>query len=91
VLFEVISIAPLAIPGIVFAFGYISAFSGTPLDNRINPFPLLIAAYAMRRLPSMVRSVSAGLQEASVTLEEAALMVGARPLRVACTIVQESC
>jgi ABC-type spermidine/putrescine transport system permease subunit II/ABC-type Fe3+ transport system substrate-binding protein len=86
-LFEVISVAPLAIPGIVFAFGYISAFSGTPLDNRINPFPLLIAAYAMRRLPSMVRSVSAGLQEASVSLEEAALMVGARPLRVAVAIV----
>jgi iron(III) transport system permease protein len=87
VLFEVISVAPLAIPGIVFAFGYISAFSGTPLDNRINPFPLLIAAYAIRRLPSMVRSVSAGFQEASQSLEEAALMVGARPVRVAREIV----
>ena len=42
--FELLSIVPLAIPGIVFAFGYIGAFAGTFLDNRINPFPLLIAA-----------------------------------------------
>lgn len=82
VFFEGISLIPLAIPGIVFAFGFISAFANTFLDNRINPFPLLIAAYAVRRLPSMVRSVSAGFQEATRSLEEAALMVGASPFRV---------
>jgi iron(III) transport system permease protein len=86
-LFEVITIIPLAIPGIVFAFGYIGAFSGTPLDNRINPFPLLIAAYIVRRTPAMVRSAYAGLQEANVSLEEAALMVGARPPQVAWRIL----
>lgn len=82
VLFEVMSIIPLAVPGIVFAFGYVGGFAGTPLDNRANPFPLLIAAYMIRRLPSMVRSASAGLQEASQALEEAAFMVGASPLLV---------
>jgi iron(III) transport system permease protein len=81
-LFEALSLIPLAIPGIVFAFGFIGAFSGTLLDNRINPFPLLIIAYAIRRLPAMVRTVTAGLQEASRTLEEAALMVGASPLKI---------
>jgi iron(III) transport system permease protein len=76
-LLEVCSIAPLAIPGIVFAFGFIGAFAGTLLDNRMNPFPLLIAAYTIRRVPAMVRSAYAGLQEANQSLEEAAYMVGA--------------
>ncbi len=74
-LLEACSIIPLAVPGIVFAFGYVGAFAGTPLDNRINPFPLLIAAYVVRRLPAMVRAGAAGLEEASQALEEAGLMV----------------
>jgi len=80
--FEALSLVPLAIPGIVFAFGFIGAFSATALDNRINPFPLLIVAYTVRRLPAMVRSVTAGLQEANRALEEAALMVGASPFTI---------
>jgi iron(III) transport system permease protein len=78
-LLEGLSLVPIAVPGLVFAFGFIGAFSGTMLDNRINPFPLLIIAYAVRRLPAMVRSVTAGLQEANRALEEAAFMVGASP------------
>lgn len=85
-LFEALSLVPLAVPGIVFAFGFIGAFSGTLLDNRLNPFPLLIIAYAIRRLPAMVRTVTAGLQEANRTLEEAALMVGASPLKISYSI-----
>jgi iron(III) transport system permease protein len=81
-LFEALSLIPIAIPGIVFAFGFIGAFSGSFLDNRINPFPLLIIAYSVRRLPGMVRAICAGLQEASRSLEEAALMVGASPWRI---------
>lgn len=84
---ELLSIIPLAVPGIVFAFGYIGAFSGTPLDNRINPFPLLLTAYAIRRLPAMVRSGSAGLQEANISLEEAARVLGAGPFMIARRIV----
>lgn len=77
--FEILSLLPLAVPGIVFAFGYIGGFAGTVLDNRLNPFPLLIAAYAVRRLPAMVRSATAGLQEANIALEEAASVLGATP------------
>lgn len=86
-IFEFASITPLAVPGIVFAFGFIGAFSGTILDNRINPFPLLIAAYAVRRMPAMVRSAYAGLQEANITLEEAARMVGTPPATIARAII----
>jgi iron(III) transport system permease protein len=42
-----------------------------------NPVPLLVIAYAIRRLPYMVRSASAGLEQMSVSLEEASATFGA--------------
>lgn len=68
---------PLALPGIVLAFGYVATFSGTFLDPLENPIPLLVIAYAIRRLPYMVRSASAGLQQTSISLEEASSTFGA--------------
>jgi iron(III) transport system permease protein len=67
----------LTIPGIILAFGYISCFSGTFLDPRIFPVPLLILAYSIRRLPYMVRSAYAGFLQSSMTLEEASASLGA--------------
>jgi len=83
---DTLAMLPLAIPGLVVAFGYVAAFSdpafkGTLLDVRANPFPLLVVAYAIRRLPYMVRAAYAGFQQTSVTLEEAAHNVGAGPMR----------
>jgi iron(III) transport system permease protein len=80
-LLDAVAMLPLALPGLVLAFGYIGAFSGTWLDARVNPVPLLIISYSVRRLPYMVRAAYAGLQQTSVTLEEASLNVGAGPLR----------
>jgi iron(III) transport system permease protein len=68
---------PLALPGIVLAFGYVVTYTDTFLDPLMNPIPLLIIAYAIRRLPFMVRSASAGLQQTSVSLEEASELFGA--------------
>ena len=85
--FDIVSLIPLAVPGIVFAFGFAGAFAATILDNRVNPFPLLIAAYTIRRMPAMVRSTVAGLQEANVALEEASYMVGSSPLKTTRRIV----
>ena len=76
---DTLTMMPLAIPGIIIAFGYVAGFSGTFMDARVNPVPLLICAYAVRRLPYMVRSAYAGFQQTSVTLEEAAQNVGASP------------
>jgi iron(III) transport system permease protein len=72
---------PLAVPGLILAFGYVGTFAGTPLDPRLNPFPLLIAAYAVRRLPFMVRSVGAGLSQVDPAMEEASFLLGASRLR----------
>ncbi len=68
---------PLALPGIVLAFGYVVTYSGTWLDPMHNPVPLLLIAYGIRRLPYMVRAASAGLQQISVSLEEASASFGA--------------
>ena len=76
-----LTMLPLAVPGIIIAFGYVACFSGTFLDARVNPIPLLIIGYAVRRLPYMVRSAYAGFQQTSVTLEEAAQNVGASPVK----------
>ncbi len=77
---------PLAVPGLVIAFGYLGCFSGafpgTWLDPRRNPMLLLAISYAIRRLPYMVRSAHAGLEQVSRTYEEAAANLGASPLRV---------
>jgi iron(III) transport system permease protein len=78
---DALAMLPLALPGLVVAFGYVAAFSATPLDARINPVPLLVIAYAVRRLPYMVRAAYAGFQQSSVALEEAAMNLGASPIK----------
>ena len=78
---DAVAMLPLALPGLVLAFGYVGAFSGTFLDVKSNPMPLLVIAYAIRRLPYMIRAAHAGFQQTSVALEEASLNVGAGPVR----------
>jgi iron(III) transport system permease protein len=78
---DALAMLPLALPGLVLAFGYVAAFSATPLDARVNPVPLLVIAYAVRRLPYMVRAAYAGFQQTSVALEEAAINLGASPMK----------
>lgn len=94
-LLDGLAMLPLAVPGLVMAFGYlsISAYLSnldtvknstvllTLFDVRTNPTLFLVIAYSIRRLPYMVRSAVSGLQQTSVTLEEAAANLGATPLQ----------
>jgi iron(III) transport system permease protein len=76
---------PLAVPGLVLAFGYLAiAREGRPLsflNPSRDPTALLVIAYGIRRLPFVVRAAAAGLQQISVTLEEAAENLGASAWR----------
>ncbi len=86
-----LAMLPLAVPGLVMAFGYFVLTQGdTPLARfnplRADPTPLLVIAYAVRRLPFLVRSCAAGLEQVSVTLEEAAVNLGAGPVRTMLTV-----
>jgi iron(III) transport system permease protein len=78
---DLIAMLPLALPGLILAFGYVACFSGSFLDPRENPTALLIVIYAVRRLPYMVRAAYAGFQQTSIALEEASQSLGATPLK----------
>ncbi len=77
-LLDAMAMLPLALPGLVLAFGYVIAFSRSRLlDPFVNPVPLLVVAYAVRRLPFIVRAAYAGLQQVSPAFEEASYNLGA--------------
>jgi iron(III) transport system permease protein len=112
-LIDTLVMLPLAVPGLVMAFGFVAMSLEWPFGGRMpaalasvtgailpaawtgwlsdaplkpladilgadpNPFPLLIVAYAVRRMPYVARSAAAGLQQTSVSMEEAAWNVGA--------------
>ena len=93
-LLDAVAMLPLALPGVAIAFGYLGSFSDTTLllryfpegfvsviDPRQNPTFLLIISYGVRRLPYMLRSIYAGLQQTSVSYEEASQNMGATPIR----------
>lgn len=84
-LLDAMAMLPLAVPGLVLAFGYLAMSQEGKFFERLNPVEnpiyLLIIAYAIRKLPFVVRSAVAGLQQTSVTYEEAALNLGCPPLR----------
>jgi iron(III) transport system permease protein len=82
---DALAMLPLAVPGLVLAFGYLAMTQEGKLFDFLNPVRdpliLLVIAYAVRRLPYVVRSAAAGFEQTSVTLEEAAQNLGASPLR----------
>jgi iron(III) transport system permease protein len=82
---DAMAMMPLAVPGLVLAFGYLAMTQEGKffafLNPAIDPLVILVIAYAVRRLPYVVRSASAGFQQTSVTLEEAAQNLGCPPLR----------
>jgi iron(III) transport system permease protein len=108
-LLDALSMLPLAVPGLVMAFGFVAMTLKWPFKDWLNtdgevvapalfpwvdvlgatpnPVPLLIIAYAVRRLPYVVRATVAGLEQTSGELEEAALNLGASPARAIRTII----
>lgn len=97
---DTLAMTPLAVPGLVMAFGYVAVSlrwpfgPGDPFEGVIdvvgsspNPFPLLALAYAVRRLPYMVRSISAGLEQVPTDVEEAGRIFGFNRLNVILRIV----
>jgi len=82
---DAMAMLPLAVPGLVLAFGYLAMTQEGKvfefLNPSVDPLIILVIAYSVRRLPYVVRSAAAGFQQTSVTLEEAAQNLGCPPLR----------
>jgi iron(III) transport system permease protein len=81
-----LAMMPLAIPGLILAAGYVAlTVRGSPLEAlgpTRDPFIILVIAYSVRRLPFVVRGVSAGLDQVPESLEEAGRNLGAGRARV---------
>ena len=82
---DTMAMLPLAVPGLVLAFGYLAMTQDGKffsfMNPTIDPLAIIVIAYSVRRLPYVVRSAAAGFQQTSVTLEEAAQNLGCPPLR----------
>lgn len=82
---DAMAMLPLAVPGLVLAFGYLAMTQEGKIfgfmNPAVDPLLILVIAYAVRRLPYVVRSAAAGFQQTSETLEEAAQNLGCPPLR----------
>lgn len=81
-LLDALAMLPLAVPGIVMAFGFLvlaysNSFTRAIFDVENNPLLLLAVAYAVRRLPYVVRAVSSGLEQTPEELENAGRNLGA--------------
>ena len=85
-LLDAIVMLPLAVPGLVLAFGYYAlSQENKPFHFMVgelgNPMILLVVAYGVRRLPYVVRAAVAGLEQSNIQLEEASRSLGAGPIR----------
>ena len=82
---DAMAMLPLAVPGLVLAFGYLAMTQEgqlfAALNPTIDPLVILVIAYSVRRLPYVVRSAAAGFQQTSITLEEAAHNLGCPPFK----------
>lgn len=86
---DALTMLPLAVPGIVMAIGFLGladALNWKYFNPITSPALFLGAAYAIRRLPYVVRSASAGLEQMPEELEQAGRNLGSGPWRVWCRI-----
>ena len=81
-LLQTFAMLPLAIPGIIIGFGMVVGFAGTFFDPKTYPFLLLLAAYAIRKLPYGITLFTSAMKQVSFVFEEAATISGASTLKI---------
>lgn len=77
---------PLVVPGIALGIALIQTFNTLPLQLT-GTATLLIIAYAIRRMPYMIRSTMGTMMAIKKDIEEAAVNLGASPLLAAITVI----
>ncbi|MWA04776.1 ABC transporter permease subunit [Actinomadura sp. LD22] len=79
-----VAMAPLAVPGIVFATGVFAMYLGTPLYGTLA---IMVIAYVASYLPHATRVTGNGFVQIDSSLEEASRMCGATRARAMYTIL----
>jgi iron(III) transport system permease protein len=79
-----LAMAPLAVPGIVFATGVFAMYLGTPLYGTLT---IMVVAYVASYLPHATRVTGNGFAQIDKSLEEASRMCGASQTRMMTTIL----
>ncbi|MFD1416894.1 ABC transporter permease [Oceanobacillus jeddahense] len=83
---DFVTTVPLIVPGIAVGIALIQTFNTAPLQLTGTAF-ILIVAYAMRRLPYMVRSTMSTMKSIKADIEEAAINLGASTFTALLTVV----
>ncbi|KYG33877.1 ABC transporter permease [Alkalihalobacillus trypoxylicola] len=83
---DFVSSIPLIVPGIALGIAYIQTFNTAPLQLT-GTATLLIIAYAIRRMPYMIRSTMGTMMSIKPDIEEASVNLGASKLMAILTVV----
>lgn len=83
---DFITTIPLIVPGIAVGIALIQTFNTMPLQLTGTAF-ILIVAYAMRRMPYMVRATVSTMRSIKEDIEEAAINLGASTFTALVTVV----
>ena len=77
---DTISMLPYIMPGSVVGLGLLMAFGAKPLALT-GTFAIMVISFVIRRLPYTIRSATATLMQISLSIEEAAISLGASKLK----------
>lgn len=77
---DTISMLPYIMPGSVVGLGLLLAFGAKPLALT-GTFAIMVISFVIRRLPYTIRSATATLMQISLSIEEAAISLGASKLK----------
>ncbi len=84
-LIDFLMMVPYLVPGIVMAIGFVTTFRSERFDLTGTAM-IIIMIYFIRRLPYGVRSTTSNLRQIKPSIEEAAVNMGASPLKAFATI-----
>ncbi|MFN4170304.1 MAG: ABC transporter permease [Pseudorhodobacter sp.] len=82
---DVLMMVPYLVPGVVMAIGFVTTFRGGWIDLS-GTATIIILLFFIRRLPYGVRSTTTSLRQIKPSMEEAAINLGASPLKAFMTI-----
>ena len=79
-LLDAVLMVPYVVPGVVMAIGFLLVFNAPPIDL-VGTAGIIVLILFIRRLPYGVRATTAVLRQIKPSIEEAAISLGASPIK----------